>query len=186
MSKKGSITTSDFIPYEKALLKANTLLKEKDKRVIGLYITLGINTGLRISDLLRLRWEELRNESVSFREKKTNKKKVVKFNDHVKAALRQFNETSGYVFISRKKSLYTIQSINRILKQVFKSELRTRRISSHSLRKAFGRELYERNGQSEKVLTYLSELFNHSSQAITRRYLGIRQEELNDLYDSLN
>jgi integrase len=75
--------------------------------------------------------------------------------------------------------------MNRKLKNVFKKDTRTLNISSLSLRKSFGRRVYENNGESEKALTYLSELFNHSSQSITRQYLGIRQEELNDIYDGL-
>jgi integrase len=57
--------------------------------------------------------------------------------------------------------------------------------STHSLRKTFGRQVWTNNGESDKALLYLSELFNHSSPAITRRYLGIRQEELDDIYMSL-
>jgi site-specific recombinase XerD len=89
------------------------------------------------------------------------------------------------VFISQKKSVYTVQQINRKLKAVFSKEAKELNISSHSLRKSFGRRVYETNNESEKALNYLSELFNHTSLAVTRRYLGIRQEELNNIYLSL-
>ena len=58
-------------------------------------------------------------------------------------------------------------------------------LSSHSLRKSFGRQCYEKNNESEKALMYLSEMFNHTSPSITRKYLGIRQEELNNIYMTL-
>ncbi len=53
------------------------------------------------------------------------------------------------------------------------------------MRKSFGRKVYESCGESEKALNYLSELFNHTSLSVTRRYLGIRQEELNNIYDCI-
>jgi len=59
------------------------------------------------------------------------------------------------------------------------------KVSSHSLRKSFGRRVWENDGESERSLIYLSEIFNHSSIQMTRIYLGIRQEELNEVYLSL-
>jgi site-specific recombinase XerD len=81
--------------------------------------------------------------------------------------------------------VYSIQSINRLLKVIFKKEAKSLNISTHSMRKSFGRKVYENCGESEKALNYLSELFNHTSLSVTRRYLGIRQEELNNIYDCI-
>ena len=64
-------------------------------------------------------------------------------------------------------------------------ENKTLNISSHTLRKTFGRRVYNNNNESEKALIYLSEMFNHTSLAVTRLYLGIRQEELNEIYMNL-
>ena len=56
----------------------------------------------------------------------------------------------------------------------------------HSLRKTFGRQVYNMNSEnSELALVKLMELFNHSSVAITKRYLGLRQEEILQTYDCL-
>lgn len=58
--------------------------------------------------------------------------------------------------------------------------------SCHSLRKTFGREVYNQNSDNaEMALIKLMELFNHSSIAITKRYLGLRQEELLKTYEEL-
>ena len=58
--------------------------------------------------------------------------------------------------------------------------------SCHSLRKTFGRQVYNMNSEnSELALVKLMELFNHSSVAITKRYLGLRQEEILETYDCL-
>ncbi len=83
------------------------------------------------------------------------------------------------------RSTYSIQQVNRLLKEAFKRETKSKNISSHSLRKGFGRRVWENDNQSERALVYLMELFNHSSLAITKRYLGIRQEELDDIYMNL-
>ena len=89
------------------------------------------------------------------------------------------------VFISRKNTVFSRQQINRKLKEVFSKEAKTLNVSSHSMRKSFGRQVYKNNHESEKALMYLSELFNHTSPSVTRKYLGIRQEELNNIYMSL-
>ena len=58
--------------------------------------------------------------------------------------------------------------------------------STHSLRKTFGRKVFESSENAELALVKLMELFNHSSVTITKRYLGLRQEELLNTYDCLS
>ena len=89
----------------------------------------------------------------------------------------------GYVFTSNQNTVLSKQYVNRKLKEVFGSK--SLAVSTHSLRKTFGRQVWSNNNETDKALLYLSELFNHSSPAITKRYLGIRQEELDDIYMSL-
>ena len=74
-----------------------------------------------------------------------------------------------------------------ILKEIKKKyRLKVKNFSCHSLRKTFGRQVYTMNGEnSELALVKLMELFNHSSVAITKRYLGLRQEEILETYDCL-
>ena len=144
-----------------------------------------INTGLRIGDILELRFEDFNGselELIKVIEGKTKKRRVIALNDRLKEALNKFNG-SGFIFVSQKGTVYARQSINRMLKKHFDSK--SINVSSHSLRKSFGRRVYENNNESEKALMKLSELFNHSSLSITRKYLGLRQEELNEVYLSL-
>jgi integrase len=186
MSLKGTITTTDYIEFGKVTTTAQKLLKDEKTKLLGLYILVGANTGLRVSDILNLTWEQLKEDLVTINEKKTGKKKTFKINSIVRDTLNKFNtDLSGYIFVSQKRTVYRRQTINRLLKEVFAKEAKKNNISSHSLRKSFGRRVFENNNESEKSLTYLSELFNHSSVATTRRYLGLRQEELNDIYDNL-
>ena len=68
-----------------------------------------------------------------------------------------------------------------------KYKLQIGNFSCHSLRKTFGRQVYNMNNDnSELALVKLMELFNHSSVSITKRYLGLRQEELLNTYDCLS
>ena len=101
-------------------------------------------------------------------------------------ASERFKYTSDtYIFIGRKSTgqPITIQQLNRILKQSFKYfGNNIDGISSHTLRKTFGKRVYEMNNESENALIILSHIFNHSSIAITRRYIGLQQEVIQNVY----
>ena len=185
MSLKGSKTTSDYIDFDRATAVANKLIKENQKPIFGLYILISINTGLRISDTLNLKWKDLEGDSIKLNEKKTGKYREIRINSTIRNAISKFDKNSEYIFLSQKKTVYSRQQINVLLKKVFHREARTLSIKSHSLRKAFGRRIFHNHNESDKSLIYLSELFNHTSPSITRTYLGIRQEELNDIYMNL-
>ena len=191
-STKGQRFTSDFIPYEKALIKGNELLWSDKQTILGFYIIFSINSGLRISDVLSRKHSDLANiksgDFLSLTEKKTKKFKEFQINSKITEAYKYLAtkldyEPDDYIFRSQKGSVYAIPSINTILKEVFKGY--AEHVSSHSLRKSFGRHVYETNGRSEDCLMLLSEMFQHSSMAITRRYLGIRREELGNIYMNL-
>jgi integrase len=187
MSIKNSVTTSDYMNFDSTLNKAMKIIKTDKNYKIGFLVVFGINSGLRISDILKLKHEDLKNDSISLTESKTNKKRVIKINDNIKTAysilLERNSNSLGFVFTSNQDSIYSRQYVNRKLKEIFGSK--NLAISSHSLRKTFGRQVWSNNNETDKALLYLSELFNHSSTAITKRYLGIRQEELDDIYMSL-
>jgi integrase len=55
----------------------------------------------------------------------------------------------------------------------------------YTLRKTFGKRVWEMDGQSERSLVYLSQIFNHSNVGITRRYIGIVQEDIRNIYLNL-
>ena len=77
----------------------------------------------------------------------------------------------------------TIRAVNKQIKiHAYRAGVRGKRISTHTWRKTFGREVWKRNNYSEASLIKLSFLFNHSSTAITRIYLDITKEEVGDMY----
>jgi site-specific recombinase XerD len=185
--------TSDYLDFDKVLNKGLNLLKDNKKCRIGFYIIFSINTGLRVSDILKIKHKDLTGDKLNITEKKTKKQRKITLNDVVKSAyskltlkLKEQNITfndEDYIFISQKGSVYKTQSINDILKTIFNSK--SLQISSHSLRKSFARRCYQNLNESEYALVLLSDIFSHSSIAITRRYLGIRQETISNVYLSL-
>ncbi|MFV8390017.1 tyrosine-type recombinase/integrase [Flavobacterium sp. LB1P71] len=186
MSVKGTQTTADFINFDTATKNAFDLINSDKQKLIGLYIIISINLGLRVSDVLKLNWEQLQDkEELTIIEGKTGKRRNLAINNNIKKALAKFPNTSkGLMFVSQKNTVYKIQSINAILKEVFIKE-KGLAISTHSCRKSFGRRMWNNNNQSDTALIYLSELFNHKNIAVTRKYLGISKEELNNIYLSL-
>jgi integrase len=187
MSKKDSRTTCDFINFVEATEKGKELMKSNKSELIGFYIIVAINTGLRVGDVKRLTFEDLRKGVLKFKEQKTKKFKELTINVHIQKAFENLStkDRDGDIFKSQKNVVISTQHLNVLLKDAFAYLLPTHCISSHSLRKTFGRRVYEKNNRSEDALNYLSELFNHSSISTTRKYLGIRQEELNNIYNNL-
>lgn len=186
MSIKGSRTTCDYLNFDRALNAGFKLIKEEKKAVFGLYIVVSLNTGLRVGDVLKLKFSDFEDDRLIVQENKTKKNRVVQINNNIRRALSYFdNDSDELIFVSQKGSVYSIQQINRLLRQTFAREAKTLNISSHSLRKSMGRRTWEVYNESEKALIYLAELFNHSSTQLTRIYLGIRNEELQDVYMQL-
>ena len=169
------------------------LYKDGDYRM-SLLIGCGAFFGLRISDLLSLSWDMLLDsDSFVLLEQKTGKRRIIKvnadFRKHIFDCYRALNITdrTEKCFLSRKKVVYSVQRINVRLKEIkAKYSIKVEHLSTHSLRKTFGRKVVESAGEnSEMALIKLSELFNHTSPQITRRYLGLRQEELMEIYNTL-
>jgi integrase len=193
MSLKHTNTTADYIEWNTMLNLVRRLFKDGDYRM-SLLIGCGSFFGLRISDLLTLTWHMLlEGDSFTLVEHKTGKRRTVKVNNDFKKHIQdcynalQITNPDEKCFISKKRTVYSIQRINVIFKQIkVKYSLKINNFSTHTMRKSMGRRVVEMAGEnSEMALIKLSELFNHTSPQITRRYLGLRQEELMAVYDNL-
>jgi integrase len=184
MSVKGTTTTSDYLDFEKMMFKSKNMLGNEKTCIYAIYIIIAINTGLRSGDLLKLTFEDLRTEKLTIIEGKTKKTKTIAINENIKELVNKYGKgKTGSPFITQKKGVLTVQHLNIQLKKLIKEK--GLRISSHSMRKTFGRRVYFQNNESEKALMYLMDLFNHSSMSMTKKYLGIRQEELDNIYLNL-
>lgn len=194
MSLKGSHTTADYMEWNTMLNLIRKLYRDGDV-LMSLFIGCGCFFGLRVSDLRKLTWSMLLDEDrFTLIEQKTGKRRVVKvnseFRSHIlqcKEALKIYNMKSQ-CFLSRLGTVITTQRINRRLKEIkTKYNLKVENFSCHSLRKTFGRKVFEASGENAQMaLVKLSELFNHSSVAITKIYLGIHEKELLETYDLLD
>lgn len=193
MSVKNSTTTADYLEWNTAMNLIHKLYRDGDY-IMSLFIGCGCFFGLRCSDLRTLTWSMLNNETFTLVEQKTGKKRTIRVNPnfakHIsdcKAALKVKND-DDYCFISQKGSVISIQRINVKLKEIkFKYRLSIEHFSTHTLRKTFGRKVVEMAGDNaDMALIRLSELYQHSSVAITRRYLGLRQQELMECYSLLD
>lgn len=169
------------------------LTKDKNYK-ISLLIAIGCFTGLRISDILTLRWKQILGVSeFTITERKTAKQRTIRLNKelqlHIKDCYEHINPLgiAAPVLVSQKGTVFTVQRINVILKELKQRyRLKIKHFSCHSLRKTFGRQVYNMNSDNaELALIKLMELFNHSSVAITKRYLGLRKEEILETYDCL-
>lgn len=167
------------------------LLKLRNMRDYCLFV-LGINSGLRISDLLKLRISDISErgkikDRIRLREKKTNKFKDFPLSNSTKAALKEYLKTRKYnedepLFISRKNKGFLLrQQAYKIINDVAKSVGIKEKIGTHTLRKTFGYHAYN-NGYD---IALIQKLFNHSSPSVTLRYIGITQDEMDNVYLSL-
>ena len=168
-----------------------------------LLIICGLNTALRISDILKLRWKDVYNENllsfkshIDVKEQKTGKKTTVFINKNLKEALASFlkdilakkgklcNVMEQFIFIGQKSTDKPISRIQafRIISEAAKKCLLSHKVSCHSLRKTFGYHAWKK-GVSPALLT---SIYNHSSYKITTRYLGIEQDDRDEVFELVN
>lgn len=193
MAAKYSNTTSDYLEWHQAMYLIRNLYRDGQFR-ISLLIAFGAFWGIRISDILSLKWNQVHGkEDFSIIERKTGKVREIRVNNqllnHINDCYNRISPRSEdeFIFLSQKNTVYSIQRINIILKDLKKRyNLKIKNFSTHSLRKSFGREIFNRSGvNAELALVKLSQLYNHSNIAVTRTYLGITKEELLETYDVL-
>jgi integrase len=166
-------------------------LKGKNLRDYALF-TLGINSGLRISDLLKLRLNDILDEKgrikdrLEIHEQKTGKLKEFPLSVSVKKSLEEYLSAAApgeWLFPSRKGGgPVDRRQAWRILSEAAAAVGIPGRIGTHTLRKTFGYWAFKQGGD----ITRIQKLLNHSSPGITLAYIGITKEELDNVYINLN
>ena len=179
---------------------------DNDKRWIAcrnkMLFLVGINLSLRISDLVSLKWNFFLKDDMTFRDfykiqpkktRKTGKFVTLYFNEAVKKAIVDYIEQypiqdmDGYVFKSREGSgAIAEKSVWRIIVNTSAEAGIEHNVGTHSLRKTFGYHVWHNAEDKEKALVMLMVIFNHSSVAITKKYIGIMDEEVESIFNDLN
>lgn len=154
-----------------------------------LLATLGVHTALRISDILNLSWNDVYDfkkktirKSITLTEKKSKKSKIIALNKIITSAIQLYLSEatpSNPLIINQQtgKAISRIQAY-RIIREAAEAVNINGNVSCHSLRKTFGYHAWQ-NGVSPAVIM---NIYNHSSMAITKRYLGVAQDDLNAVY----
>ncbi len=163
---------------------------------------IGINASLRASDLVALKWNFFLNDDGTFKElnnlqpkktKKTGKYVKIFFNEAVKKAILNYIEEypiedmNEYLFKSREgNSHIEAKSLWKIIVNAAKDAGIEGNFGTHSLRKTFGYWAWHNAEDKNKALVILQKIFNHSSPAITSQYIGITNDEMSDVFNSLD
>lgn len=175
------------------------LFGKENKRDYMLFVV-GINVGLRAGDLLQLRIKDILNsgkivDSVKLKEEKTDKYREFTLNNSAKDAIRLYLNNikeyspDNYLFKSAKgdNCPLTVESAHKIIKTLLRDLNIKGNFGTHTLRKTFAYHTYSNNiKDNPAILDTLQKMLNHSSTAVTLRYIGITKEVITDVYNSLN
>lgn len=165
-----------------------------------LFVVIGLNTALRVSDILQLKWQDVYDsdtdrwrEHVNLSEQKTGKASVILLNNSVKSALREYRlhlqavgadvPDQDYLFGSYEQGETHITRVQafRLIREAAEACELEGVISCHSLRKTFGYHAWKQ-GVSPVLLM---NIYNHSSFRVTMRYLGIEQDDRDRIFQNI-
>ena len=170
------------IEDDEKLLEIKEELKKKGTMPYLLW-TFGVNTSLRISDILPIQVKDVQGDKLYLKEKKTGKRQEIALNKGITDILEGYIKNmkpDDYLFRSRQGGNKPIsrQRASQIIKEAVKSVgLSPERISCHSMRKSRALRIYKQTGDIALVMKML----NHSSQSVTLRYLGIEQNIIDEV-----
>ncbi len=165
--------------------KFKRILKEKSYRNYFLFV-LGLNTGLRIGDMLKLKVMDVKDKiHITLQEEKTGRTKIFKLNPSIQSVIADYvwlKENQEYLFPSRQGN----KPISRFMAyKIIKdagNKIGLKEIGTHTLRKTFGYHFYKKN----KDVALLQSIFNHSAPSVTLRYIGINQNIMDNAIDDFS
>ena len=176
--------------------------KKSDKMWYALFVV-GINIGLRASDLVNLKVDSVYDvksgkckSEVDIVEIKTGKDKHFRLNKAAQTAIKEYMafrlesgdvNPSDYLFVSQKGTQVHEKSVSRFMHNLGKELNIPQNLSSHSLRKTFARTIYLKYLPTDPGIIYtLQEMLNHSNYKTTLRYIDIDEDKIVDIYENLN
>ena len=191
LKQKTTTTSMEWDQFKSLISK----LERDGEYKFCLLVAIGVFTGLRISDLLQIKFNQfIETEFLNIIEKKTKKDRKIKINSDLKEMVERIklkmNVTNDeqYIFVNK----YGTKPIDKSYVNVKLKELLNKydihlegNVSSHMFRKTLGNRALKLNNYSNESMVLLMELFNHSSPTTTKLYLGVRDSEIQSIYDSL-
>lgn len=169
------MTTVEPIRNKDEIKKVEKILAHQSQRDLVLF-TLGINSGLRISDILALNVGDVRMKTyIQLVEKKTGKTKKIPINAKLKPMFDTFTskrDSDEPLFLTAFNN-----RLNRIAAYTIIAGIEAH-IGTHTMRKTFGYHHYKKF----RDLALLQKIFNHSNPQVTLRYIGIEQDQIEDSY----
>lgn len=188
--------------FDKHIVEAATENQRQIAHRNKLLFLIGINIGIRASDLRTLRWEFFLKENGEFKDsyklqpKKQKKQKkfvTLYFNQTVKKAITDYIELypidnlNDYLFTTQKgNEPISVGGLWRIIKEASEEAKIEKNIGSHSLRKTFGYWAWHNAQDKDKALVTLQMVFNHSSTQVTMKYIGLLNTEIEDMFNSVD
>lgn len=182
----------------KDIEKIEQYLRGKDNKRDYLMFVLGINVGLRASDLLTLRISEVYSgssvkETVRITEEKTKKIREFTLNRNAAAAITYYLggllaiDPKAYLFASQKGGHLSVSAAHKIIKNLLRDLNVKGNYGTHTLRKTWAYHIYINHAKNNPmILPTLQKMLNHSNQLTTLRYIGITKEVIEDIYNSIN
>ena len=194
MSLQGQKTTTTSMEWDQFKSLISKLERDGEYKFCLLFV-IGVFTGLRISDLLQLKFNQFTgSEFLNINERKTKKERRIKINSDLKDILERIKlkmdikDDDQFIFVNKYGTKPIDKSyVNVKLKEILhKYDIHLEgNVSSHMFRKTLGNRALKLNNYSNESIILLMELFNHSSPVTTKRYLGVRNSEIESIYDSL-
>ena len=191
LNQKTTTTSMEWDQFKSLISK----LERDGEYKFCLLISVGVFTGLRVSDLLQLKFNQfIGTEFLNIIEKKTKKDRRIKINSDLKDIVERIKlkmniaDDDQFIFLNKYGTKPIDKSyVNVKLKELFKKyDIHLEgNVSSHLFRKTLGNRALKLNNYSNESIILLMELFNHSSPITTKRYLGVRNSEIESIYDSL-
>ncbi len=153
-------------------------LKRENMRNYALVMT-GTYTGLRISDILKLKVKDVKNKKyIDIREKKTEKRNIIEISPILRAVYKDYClEMDDEEYLFRKSNINKPigrEQAWKIMKNIG-DRFGIENLGTHTLRKTFGFHYYKQTGD----IATLMQMFNHSKESITLKYIGITQDTMN-------
>ncbi len=175
----------DNLPNVKREKKLPVVLSKKEinKLILAtkninhrLIVQIGYSAGLRLSEIINLKWRDIdfNRDTIHLKRAKGKKDRIVMLSQKVKEELQKINQETDYVFVSNRGSKYSARAIQKIIENLSKKAKIKKKITPHTLRHSFATHLLE-NGTD---IRYIKNLLGHSNISTTHIYTKVSNKNI--------